>query len=148
MPLKRTIHEGSGRVVIEESDDRGTVESWNLAQAADMRGVGAFKEIARVETRGRARGQVLVTGQVVAGGAFTGNYLYVEFNIVGYVGSQPTIVARGCIGQKNPQQRYTFEDVDAFDELAIEARQVVDGAASSNTTAQAALLSASGRFWR
>lgn len=145
-----TVEEGSGKVIVRDEDDRGTVYSYTQPQPFDLRRIADFVQVGPlINTQGVARGQLLVSADVVAGTPLAGNdHLYAEFQIVGYLGSTPTIVARGALSRTQNLQRFRFTDEETFDSMVVEARQVIDGSPNGTLLPDRLQISVQGKFWR
>ena len=126
---------------------RGDVDRIS-SELVDVRGQQAFVEVFRREIKGAGRGQLVITADVFGGSAFLDQFLAVEVQTIGYLGSTPTVLARAALSRTHNQQRVEFSEEDSFDVIAVEARQIVNGAPSGATTPQRVAVGVQGRFWR
>lgn len=148
----------SGRVTVHEIDDRGLADTWTAPQALDVRARGQFTELARIicdstDSFGRrvlyVRGCLFLSAIVVPGAAFTQQYLGMEINVTGYVGSTPILLKRIGMDQSlSNQARYIWDGPEAFQAIGIEARQIVNGLPDGTVTPQALTLGLVARLWR
>jgi hypothetical protein len=144
----RTLRDPSGRVVIEETDDRDTPFALLIPQPLDVRGVGAFAELARLLTDRARKGHLTISCQASTTGAFTGQYLCADIRIIGYVASSPTVLMSSALGA-GALLSFSWDEPESYSGIGIEARQIVDGAPSSSTTGVALLgLAVAGTYWR
>ena len=147
--MERTVvQDGSGRLRIIEKDRRGEVESYSSPQVMSCVGLGEFVEKESIAVKGIARGQILITANVIAGAAFAGEMLALDVQVVGYQGTTASVVAAASLSDTQNQLVYEFGESETFDRLAIEARQNVDGEASGVTTPSMLSFSTVGTFWR
>jgi len=113
------------------------------------RGADSFREVWSRDADLFTRGQFFLTGQLVddatSGPAHA--YLALEFLVVGYVGAQRTILARGALALERNIATASFADA-SYNRIAIEARLTVDGATGSGTIPSQANLGITGKFWR
>lgn len=147
------VKDGSGRVTIKELDDRGEPELY-VSNTEDCRGTSVFTEKIAIPFRripdakkgSYVLGLLLVAAQVTDGsGADT---VALEANVLGYVGSAPTVIRRMVFGPGASLQAVRFDVTDTFERVALEARVLVNGVPDGTTVITAASLQASGRFYR
>lgn len=147
------VQEGSGRVVIKETDDRGEPELY-FGNTKDCRGTSTFTEKETITFRRNpdvkkgsyVLGILLVAAQVTDG---TGaDHIALEVNVLGYVGSAPSVIRRMVFGPGAGLQLVRFDTTDTYERVALEARVMLNGAPSSSTAITAASLQATGRFYR
>jgi hypothetical protein len=144
----RTV-DPSGRVIITESDDRGAPYTLFQSQPASVLGIASFTEVLRLEMLRARRGHLYLSASVVTTAAFTGQYLAVAYNVVGYRGSAGSVLFRSGLGANFNLSSFEWNDPETYNSLAVEARAVIDGVGSSTTTGIVVLsLSVSGTYWR
>jgi hypothetical protein len=131
-----------GRSVVELHDDHGEPFS-DVSNGVDIKGQSQFQDILNLpltpdrslpkQRPALVKGQILVAAQI----SFTvGAVVYVlaDVRVLGYCGSQPTIIAAFELGGSRSTYRVPFGDVDTFDRVVIQARFVVNGVPTSDTT--------------
>lgn len=131
-----------GRTVVTIKDDAGQPYKF-VSNVVSVRGSSEFNEVIAIPlTRDDSlppprpdltRGQIFVTGQS-AFNAAVHQYALAEINVIGYVGSRGTVIARFMLGGDADVGRVTFEEDDTFDKIGISARQIVDGVPSTDST--------------
>lgn len=160
-PSQATL-DAAGRVHIVETDDRGQADTWTAPQALDVRQRGAFTELARIPLdfnqidpqTGQShrvlyvRGSLILSATVIPGSSFTNQYLAMEINVVGYVGSSASLLKRIGLDNNQNQSRYIWDGSEAWQSIGIEARQIVDGVPDGTTAVQQLTLGAVARLWR
>lgn len=153
--LTSQIEDGSGRVVVHTKDDRGEPESYNAPQVGDFSASGVFEEKITItmnrEEGGHGSyrlGTLLLNAQVVPGPTFTGTFLALEVQVIGYIGTSPTVIKSTIFGAFINQDVVTFTDEVSYDYIGLAGRKLVDGVPDATTAVQALTLQASGRFTR
>jgi len=154
----RTLTDPTGRVIIVEHDDRDTCDTWNSPQPTyNVAQVAAFTELGKLPldlvdgTGARVvyrRGTLLVTSNVIAIAGFAQQYLCIELNILGYIGSTPIVLARTAMDSNLNTYRHSWDLPESYSAIGFEARQNVDGAASGAAVAQTLVFAVSARLWR
>jgi hypothetical protein len=145
----RTFRDPSGRVTITETDDRDTAFPIIVSQPADVRGIAAFSELVRIPLERARRGQLFMSATVQTNGSFTGAFVCIEVNVVGYIASAPTKIMATAMDSNINLVSFSWDEPESYSALGIEARQIVDGAASGTTTGIDALnFSVAGTYWR
>lgn len=145
----RTTRDPSGRVTIVENDDRDTPFPIIQPGPANVAGVAAFAELVRIPMERARRGQLFLSGSVITTAAFTGQYVYIDLHVLGYIGAAPSVLFRTAMDSNQNLADFAWEDPETYSSLGIEARQVVDGAASGVTTGiQILTFTVAGTYWR
>lgn len=145
----RTITDPSGRVIITEHDDRDTPFALIVGQVINVRGISAFSELVRLPMERARRGHLLLSGNVQTTAAFTGQYVAMELNVVGYVGASPTTLLYTAMDSNLNLAQFTWDEPETYGAIGIEARQLVDGLPSGTATGIAQLtFTLSGFYWR
>jgi hypothetical protein len=145
----QTTRDPSGRVRITEWDDRGQPYNLFQSQPASVLGIPSFSEVLRLEMEHARRGHLYIAASVVTNASFTGQYVGIAYNVVGYRGSAGAVLFRSGLAGTFNLASFEWDDPESYNSLAIEARQVVDGVGSSTTTGIVVLsLSVSGTYWR
>lgn len=138
-----SVIDPSGRqTVVQLHDDRGEPYKF-VSNAVPLVGQSLFQEVISIPlTKDDSvkpkrpfltHGQIVVSAQVVTTNAI--QWALADVMVIGYCGSTGTVIGRAMLGQEAQIMRVTFEDEDTFDTIGIEARQIVDGAPSTNTAA-------------
>ncbi len=151
MKGEQTIVDGTGRVIrTRDVDDRGERFPIIMTQAVNVRGIGAFNEVYRTESMERAR-----RGHVVF--SFNAEYddvartfanLYLEVNVVGYVGNAGTVVEYVTI-DTNSLGEFEWDEPDTFINLGFEVRQNIDGVNTASVVGiDSSLFTVQGSYWR
>ncbi len=131
-------------------DDR--FEKYPIIMAAPVNclGIGDFQEVWKTEGMDRARaGHVLFSFDATYDDtARLFSNLYLEINVVGYVGSTPELLLYVTL-DSNSLGEFEWDDPDTFTALAFEVRQNVDGVNTADTTGITRLtLNVQGAYWR
>ena len=140
-----TVVDESGRVHITLTRDNplNVVVTQNYSAI----NAGAFVELARLDMNEVTRGQLIIGSSIAQPAGFTGDSLIMEINVIGYLGSTPTIVDRGALSQSSTSRRFRFDDVENYTALGIEARQMVNGLPNSTATPLTLSFQGFGLFW-
>lgn len=146
-----------GRTVVQLHDDSGIPFSF-VSSAISVLGQSEQIEIISIpltpdenaQPRPRpalTRGQVLLSAQVVFDDIAL-DYALIDVEVVGYVGSQETTIARVQLGGNQPLARVTFQEDDTFHKIGVRARMMANGLPTSSTASiSAAQLSALAYMW-
>jgi hypothetical protein len=144
----RSFRDPTGRVVIEEKDDRDSPFPLLTPGALDVRGIAAFSELVRLSTERARKGHLTLSGQVATSGAFTGQFACMEIHVIGYVASTPTILLSSALGAGGLLS-FSWDEPESYSALGIEAQQIVDGAPSGDATGIDVLsFAVAGTYWR
>jgi hypothetical protein len=91
----------------------------------------SFTEILGVDIRRTWRGGIIRCHAFISenpvGYGITYQYSYVDFRVVGYVGSKQETIHRAAVGQESGTVDVVLEDVQAYNRIGIFARLMVDG---------------------
>jgi hypothetical protein len=140
---------GGVRVRIVENDDRGQPYPLIQSQPANILGMSVYQEVVRLEMVRARMGQIFVSASIATTAAFTGQYVAIGYNVVGYLGSAGSVLLRSGLSNTFNLAAYTWEEPESYSSLAIEARQIVDGLPSGVTTGITVLsLAIAGTYWR
>ena len=148
MGAESVVKDASGRVVVHTKvgdQQRNYIQTTPV----DCRGTAAYQERITIPTPGVLRGQISVSADIKQAASFTGDHLALGVRIVGYYSGAPFLLAKVTLSALRPSYRLSFgEDSETFDQIGIEAAQIVNGALSSDATAATVLnLNSSGKFW-
>lgn len=145
-----TVTDASGRVIITTKDDRDTPFGFQSPNAISINGLAAFSEVFRFELTRARRGHVLLSANVATDGSFANQYVYIEVNVLAYVGATPAVVMRTGLDQNLPQVKWTWDVPDTYSQIGIEARMIVDGKAPTGAVVgvDSLTLAAIGTYWR
>lgn len=149
--MNQTIKDPTGRVIrTRDVDDRG--ERFPVIQTAPVnaRGLGDFQEIFRTENMERARrGHVVFSFDATYDDtARTFSNLYLEVNVIGYVGNAGTLV-QYCTLDTNSLGEFEWFDPETFSNLAFEVRQNIDGVNTASVTGIiSCTFNVQGAYWR
>jgi hypothetical protein len=145
----RTYRDPSGRVIIEERDDRDTSFAITTPQPGDVRGLSAFSEIIRIPLERARRGHLVLSALIATTAAFTNQFLAIEVNVVGYVGSSGTVVAATALDNNFNLVEFSWDQPSTYAAIGIEAREIIDGQPSGSSTGIGTLtVSLAGTYWR
>jgi hypothetical protein len=139
---------GRVHVRVEETADLSILQP---PTAVVGRGL-VFSEVIRRELRTEdgkrpvSRGQVIVSAGIKAPSGATGKLL-MEINLIGYAASIPILIDTGCLSATSPIRRFKFEDVEPYTAIALEARQVYDGAPDATIVPDQFTVQMLGLFW-
>lgn len=148
MGAESIVKDASGRVVVHTKvGDRQ--RNYVQTSPVDCRGSAAYQERITIPTPGVLRGQIAVSADITQSPTFTGDHLALGVRVVGYYSGTPFLLAKVVLSALRPSYRLAFgEDGETFDQVGIEAAQIVNGALSSDAAAATVLnLNASGKFW-
>lgn len=138
-----------GVVTIVEKDDRGQPYALIQSQPANVLGLGVFSELVRIPLTRARRGHLLLSGNVQTSGAFPGQYVAIEINVVGFVGAAPTRLYATALTNLFNLVAFGWEEPETYSSLAFEARQIVDGQPSFVSTGITLLtFTIAGTYWR
>lgn len=139
----------SGRVRVVESDDRGMPFNLFQSQPASVLGIPTLSEVLRLEMEHARRGHLYISSNIVTTAAFTGQYVAIAYTVVGYRGSAGSVLFRSGLAGAFNLAEFKWDEPETYSSLAVEARQIVDGAGSSVVTGITVLtLSVFGTYWR
>lgn len=117
--VKLLGHWGSKRFEVPPAADCRTFIDW--AEAVQFN-----------EVKGRSRGQCVISGNVIA--AAGSDSVVIEVRLVVYVGSGPITLTTDVIGVAQPVVRVPIDLTEWIDRVVVEARQVVNGLPSGDST--------------
>lgn len=138
----------TGRVVIQESDDRDTGFPI-VTPPYSVLGIADFSVLAQVPLERARRGVLLITGNVVTNASFTGSFVVLEMNVIGWISGSPTVIMSLALDSNIPVATCEWDVPETYSAVGIEARQNVDGLPSGVTTGITTLaFSLAGTYWR
>jgi hypothetical protein len=150
--VSEVIKDGTGRVLrTRELDDRFELFPIIMTAPVNARGTGTdFQEVWRTADMQRAR-----AGHVTF--SFNAEYddvtrtfanLYLEVNVLGYVGNSATVVMYTTIDM-NTLAEFEWDDPETYSNLAFEVRQNIDGVVTPVTTGiVSCFFNVQGGYWR
>lgn len=139
----------SGRVTIQETDDRDCPFPIIVSQPTIVRGIAAFSELVRIPLERARRGHLLLSAAVRTNAAFLAQFVFIELNIIGYVASAPQVLMRTAMDSNTNLVTFRWDVPETYGALGIEARQNVNGQPSGDTTGIVDLnFSVAGTYWR
>jgi hypothetical protein len=151
----KTVQDGSGRVTIVETDDRGEPEFIALATALDFKNQPNYVELVsfplnRGDWTGKGSGRIglLMFSANVNQGGNGADYVLLDCIVYGYIGSAPTVIKRMAFGPNAPDDFMRLDDSNNYDKVGIAGRQIVNGRPDSTTTLVSLSLTVSGRISR
>ncbi len=145
----RAVKDPTGRVVVEETDDRDTAFPLVMTSPGNVAGLSDFSMLWRQDLIRARRGHVILSANVITTAAFVRDFACIELNVVAYVASSAQVVFSTAIDSNIPLAEYEWDTPDAFGALAIEARQNVNGAGDSDVTGIATMtFTVAGFYWR
>ena len=155
MLKSQTISDGSGRIRIVESDDRGEPEQISLPTVADFRKYATYQELISLplardaqQGKGSARIGLLLLSANVNQGAAAGDYVLLDCIVYGYLGSAGTVIKRVAFGPGASDDFVRLDDSDNYDRIGIAGRQIVNGLPDSTSQLAALSLQVTGRISR
>lgn len=150
--MPEVLKDSTGRHIrTRELDDRFERFPIIMVAPVNARGTGpAFQEVWKTEGMERAR-----AGHVTF--SFDAQYddttrtfsnLYLEVNVIGYVGNTPTVVLYTTLDM-NGIGEFEWDDPDTFSNLAFEVRQNVDGVVTGSVVGIVSVtFNVQGAYWR
>ena len=155
MQSSSKVQDGSGRITIVETDDRGEPEFVALTAQADFSKQPNYVELVSFPLnrgdnpgKGSARLGLLMFSANVNPGVAALDYLLLDCIVYGYVGSAPTVIKRMAFGANAPDDFMRLDDSNNYDKIGIAGRQIVNGRPDSTTTVGSLTLTVSGRISR
>lgn len=142
---------GPGRplVKIEETDDRDRPYPLAAQASFSVKGLDQFNVIYQEPLIRARRAALMVAVSVATTSAFTGQFVGVEFNVLGYSLAGGDVIYRGALDGFLPMHSIEWEEPFTYNSIGLEARQIIDGLPSGVTTGIGTLaLSISGFYWR
>jgi hypothetical protein len=122
-----------------------------MTQAVNVKGGGTdFTEVWRTENMERARRGHVTFGFLATFDdvARTFSNLFLEVNVVGYVGNTGTVVMYTTI-DVNSLGEFSWEDPETYTALSFETRQNIDGVNTpSGVGIVTSVFSVQGSYWR
>lgn len=155
MLKSQLIQDGSGRVRIVESDDRGEPEQLSLPSVADFARVSTYQELISLplrrdpqQARGSARLGLFLFSANVNPGAVVLDYLQLDCIVYGYLASAATVIKRMAFGPGAPDDFLRLDDSNNYDAIGVAGRMLVNGLPNSTAAVNALTLQVSGRVTR
>jgi hypothetical protein len=128
---ERIACDRDGGPAAQRVQDTGGIDDKQASTPADLRQASDWVQVWRTPVLDRWRGGLIeVAGSVTedaAGVGVTYQYSYVEFRIIGYVGSAANYLRRGALGGASGPAQHLVEEVQLYTEFAVEARKIIDG---------------------
>lgn len=155
MLKSQAITDGSGRVRIVESDDRGEPEQISLPAVADFARVSTYQELISIplkrdpqQGKGSARLGLLLFSANINPGSVALDYLLLDCIVYGYLASAATVIKRMAFGAQAPDDFLRLDDSNNYDSVGVAGRMLVNGLPNSTAAIQALTLQVSGRVSR
>lgn len=151
----KQISDGSGRITIVETDDRGEPDFITLVAPVSFAGLTDYKELITFPLnrgdwvgKGTARLGLLMFSANVNQGQAGADYVLLDCFVNGYIGSSPTVIKRMSFGPNAPDDFMRLDDANNYDKVGIAGRQIVNGRPDNVTQLVSLTLMVSGRVSR
>lgn len=148
------VQDGSGRVTVTTTDDRGEPEPIGLGQIANFIGLTTYQELITIplnrdpqRKRGSARLGLFLFSANVNPGTVANDYLVLDCFVTGYLGGAGTVVKRMSFGPGAPNDFLRLDDSNNYDAIGVSGRQLLNGL-PDNSAISALSLTVIGRISR
>lgn len=129
-----------GRAIVTYHDDTGEPYKW-VSDAVSILGYSAYNTIiniplSRDDSLPRKRpnllkGQLTLNAQIAFDSGFN-FFIMADLVVTGFIGATGTVISSLMLGGSQPVSRITFDSMDTFDRISVDARLNQNGVPSSN----------------
>ena len=140
MQSSKQIADGSGRITIVETDDRGEPDFVAMIAPQDFRNQLNYAELISFPLnrddwpgKGSARLGLLQFSANVNQGTNGADYVLLDCIVYGYIGSAQTVIKRMAFGPNAPDDYVRLDDSNNYDKISVAGRQIVNGRPDNTT---------------
>lgn len=155
MQSSSKVTDGSGRITIVETDDRGEPEFVSLIQPVDFRNSLNYAELLFFPLnrgdwagKGSARLGMLMFSANINQGTNGADYVLLDCIVYGYIGASPTVIKRMAFSSFAPDDYVRLDPSNNYDKISVAGRQIVNGRPDNTTQLTTLSLTASARISR